>query len=175
MQRVLVVGITGAGKSSAARRLATTLGVPFHELDALALGPGWTTPPDFVDTVQAILERPGWVLDSFGYEPVREAMWAAADTVVWLDYPRRVVAARVLRRSAGRTVRRTPVFGGNIETWRSWLDPEHPVWWAMTQFRARRRLLLSLTTDPQARHLQVYRLRTPGEFESFLARLQPVR
>lgn len=175
MQRVLVVGITGAGKSTAARRIATTLGVPFHELDALAIGPGWTTPPDFFDTVQAILEQPGWVLDSYGYDQVREAMWAAADTVVWLDYPRRVVAVRVLRRSARRTVRRTPVFGGNIETWRSWLDPEHPVWWAMTQFRARRRLLLARTSDPALRHLRVHRLRTSGEFENFVTRLGAAR
>ncbi|MGW6871433.1 AAA family ATPase [Streptomyces xanthophaeus] len=49
MRRVLVVGISGAGKSTAARALERRLGLPFHELDALRFsGPGWAVEPDCV-------------------------------------------------------------------------------------------------------------------------------
>lgn len=39
-----------------------------------------------------------------------------------MDYPRRVIMPRVLRRSVWRTVTREVLFGGNRETWTGWLD-----------------------------------------------------
>ncbi|MER6939714.1 shikimate kinase [Nocardioides sp. NPDC127514] len=39
--RVSVVGSSGSGKSTVARRLAETLGVRYVELDALHWRPGW--------------------------------------------------------------------------------------------------------------------------------------
>ncbi|MCL5946925.1 MAG: hypothetical protein M1298_02760, partial [Chloroflexi bacterium] len=44
--RVAIVGITGVGKTSLAKRLAATLGVTHVELDALYWClPGWRKPP----------------------------------------------------------------------------------------------------------------------------------
>lgn len=166
MRRVLVVGMSGAGKTTAARRLAARLGIPFHEMDALAIGPDWSTPPDLVERVDQIVTQPSWVFDSWGYEPVRDAMWAAADTVVWLDYPARVVLPRLARRSLGRSLRRTEIFGGNRETWRHWLSAEHPFWYAIRHFRARRAELTRRTRD--GTHLRRVRLTRPADFERWL-------
>jgi adenylate kinase family enzyme len=167
MHRVLVVGITGAGKTSAAQRLANALGAPFHEMDALAIGPEWSTPPDFERTVATILAQPRWVFDSYGYEKVSAAMWAAADTAIWLDYPLRLVLFRVLRRSLSRSWHRTPMFGGNIETWRSSLSSDHPVWWALRQHGPRRLLLADLTCR-NFEHMRTVRLTSPAEFDRWL-------
>ena len=52
MRRVLVVGMSGAGKTTAARRVGAKLGLPFHEMDALAIGPRWSQPPGLVDEVK---------------------------------------------------------------------------------------------------------------------------
>lgn len=158
--------MSGAGKTTAARRLAAALGLPFHEMDALALGPGWSTTPTLVADVEAIVGEPGWIIDSWGYPPVRDLMWAAADTVVWLDYPRRVVLPRLLRRSLSRSWRREPVFGGNVERWRDWLTRDHPFWHAVATFGSRRAYLAERTG--REGHLRVLRFDDPHDFETWL-------
>jgi adenylate kinase family enzyme len=72
MRRVLVVGSSGAGKTTAARRVAGKLGLPFHEMDVLALGPKWSQAPDLVDEVKRITTEPTWIFDSCGYPAVRD-------------------------------------------------------------------------------------------------------
>lgn len=168
VRRVLVVGMTGAGKTTAARRLSVRLAVPFHELDELAIGPNWATPVSFVSDVQQILEEPGWVFDSYGYDQVREQMWQAADSIVWLDYTRARILGRVLRRSLSRSLRRQPVFGGNRETWRGWFSRDHPVWWAMSQLENRRHTITALT-EAAASHATICRFHRPDQFDAWLA------
>ena len=167
MQRVLVVGMSGAGKTTAARRLAELLHAPFHEMDALAIGPGWSTPSGLAQSVERIVAQPAWVFDSWGYQPVRELMWVSADTIVWLDYPRRIVLPRLTRRSLQRSARRTKIFGGNVETWRGWLRRDHPVWFAIITFGARRRLIRGLISATPG--LQTHRFERPAELERWLA------
>lgn len=166
MRRVLVVGMSGAGKTTAGRRLAGRLGVPFHEVDALAIGPGWSVRPTLVADVAALVTGPGWIVDSWGRPEVRDALWGAADTVVWLDYPRRVVLPRLLRRSLRRSWRRERVFGGNVERWREWFTREHPVRHAVATFGARRAHLAGRAA--RGGRPRVVRLRSPAEFETWL-------
>jgi adenylate kinase family enzyme len=169
VRRVLVVGMSGAGKTTAARRVADRLGLPFHELDVLALGPGWSVAPDLVDQVKRITAGPSWVFDSWGYPAVRDLMWQSADTILWLDYPARVVMPRLIGRSVARTAKRTELFGGNRETVREWLRPEHPVWSAAATMRARRAYLFDRTTGSV--HCRTVRFTSPGEFERWYERL----
>jgi hypothetical protein len=166
VQRVLVVGMSGAGKTTAARRVADLIDAPFHEMDALAIGPDWSTPTDLVPSVEWIVAEPSWVFDSWGYEAVRDVMWARADTIVWLDYPRRVVLPRLIRRSLRRSIRRTEIFGGNTETWRGWLHRDHPVWFAISTFGARRRYLLERTDA--ASDLSTLRFSRPADLDRWL-------
>jgi adenylate kinase family enzyme len=169
MKRILVAGISGAGKTTMARALAARLGLPFHEMDALKfVGPGWATDPDFPQRVAAIASGPGWVVDSFGYPEVRDLLWTRADAVVWLDYPRSVIMPRVLRRSLARTLRRERIFGGNVETVSGWFRSDHPVWWAWSQHAARRAEIERRADDPGFAPLQVIRFRSPRAADRWL-------
>ena len=168
MRRVLVVAMSGAGKTTAARRIAERHGLAFHEMDVLAIGPGWSTRAGFVPEVERIVGTDGWVIDSWGPPEVRELMWSRADTVVWLDYPRRVVLPRLWRRSWQRSWSRRPVFGGNRERWRDWASPGHPFWHAVTTFAERRHLIARRTAVRP--HLRTHRFRSPRELEAWLER-----
>ena len=163
MRRVLVVGMSGAGKTTAARRVGAKLGLPFHEMDALALGPNWSQPPGLVDEVKRITAEPAWIFDSWGYPAVRDIMWQSADTILWLDYPATVVLPRLVRRSMVRTATNAELFGGNRETLREWLSPDHPVWSAAATFRERREYLFDRTA--RSRHCRTVRFTSQREFE----------
>ncbi|MFI5992631.1 AAA family ATPase [Streptomyces sp. NPDC051362] len=166
------MGSTGAGKTTLARAVSGRLGIPFHEMDALAItGPGWQENPRLIDDVSRLSEGPAWVIDSFGHPSVRDLLWERADTVVWLDHPRTVVMRRVLRRSAARTLLRRRVFGGNVETFGSWFDAEHPVWWAWSQYATRRSDIAARCEAPRPTPLKVVHLRTPRATRTWLTRL----
>ena len=66
--RIAVVGSSGSGKSTFARRLGDALGQPVIELDAINWQSGWkdlvTTDPDaFVRRVEADIRGDNWVVD----------------------------------------------------------------------------------------------------------------
>ncbi len=172
MERILVVGVTGAGKSTLAQALSSRLGLPYHEMDALYFnGPNWAINNKVNEDVSRLTAEPRWIIDSLGYPEVRDLLWARADTVVWLDYPKRVIMPRVLRRSIQRTVTREVLFGGNRETWTDWLSREHPAWWAWSQHGARRREVNRRVRDPRFTPLNTLRFGHPHDTAAWLASL----
>ncbi|MEU1529193.1 AAA family ATPase [Streptomyces fagopyri] len=172
MKRILVAGITGAGKTTMAQALAARLQLPFHEMDALKFtGPQWASNPDLHQQVSTIAATPGWVFDSFGYPEVRDLLWTHADTVVWLDYPRSVIMPRILRRSLRRTLLRERIFGGNVETLSGWFRSDHPAWWAWSQHGARRSEIDRRAQDPHFAPLHVIRFRSPRRADAWLRTL----
>ncbi|MEU0039614.1 MULTISPECIES: AAA family ATPase [unclassified Streptomyces] len=173
MKRILVAGITGAGKTTMAQALAVRLELPFHEMDALKFtGPRWASNPDLREQVATIAATPGWIFDSFGYPEVRDLLWTHADTVVWLDYPKSVIMPRILRRSLRRTLLRERIFGGNVETLSGWFSSDHPAWWAWSQHGARRSEIARRTQDPRFAPLHVIRFRSPRRADQWLRTLR---
>jgi adenylate kinase family enzyme len=162
--RVVVVGSSGAGKSTLAAQLAARLDAIHIELDAFQHGPNWeqATPDQLRERTAAALEAERWVCDG-NYETVRDLVWGRADTLVWLDYDRPVVMARVVRRSVRRAVTREPLWNGNRERWQRWADPEHPIRWAWSTHARRRSELADAIARPEHAHLQVVRFRRPRD------------
>ena len=101
MQRVLVIGIPGAGKSTFSRKLVERTGLPLIHLDKEFWQPGWkVTPRDqWRAKVVTLAARDAWVMDG-NYDSSLDLRLPRADTVVWFDYPRRVAIPRVLWRVA---------------------------------------------------------------------------
>lgn len=62
--KINVVGTSGVGKSTLARRLAQELSLPYIEMDVLYWLPEWQGTPDdeFYAKLAAALAAPGWCL-----------------------------------------------------------------------------------------------------------------
>jgi adenylate kinase family enzyme len=119
MRKVAVIAsASGCGKTTVGRALAARLGVPFVELDALNHGPGWTeaTAAELRARVAPIVATDGWVIDGGYRRKLGDLVLEGADTVVWLDLPRREWVPRLVRRTIRRIVTREELWGGNHET-----------------------------------------------------------
>lgn len=171
--RIAVAGVSGAGKTTLAGRLAERLGLPHTELDGLYHGPGWTPRETFADEVRAVLEAPAWVVE-WQYRKVRALILERAELLVWLDLPTPVVLRQVTGRTLRRRARREVLWNGNQEPpLRTILtDDEHILRWAWSTRNSLRRLDERLATE--APHLVVVRLRSRAQVEDWFQRLPRV-
>ena len=99
MQKVIVIGCPGSGKSTFSRKLSAVTGLPLYHLDNLYWNPDRTTVERevFLDRLEAALSRDAWIIDG-NYGSTMELRLQACDTVFFLDYPTQVclegIAAR---------------------------------------------------------------------------------
>ncbi len=100
MNKVIVIGSGGAGKTTVAREIAAVTGLPLVHLDRFYWRPGWVpTPADEWHRVVAnVVAADRWVIDG-NYGGTMNLRLAAADTVVFLDVPRLRCLARIVKRA----------------------------------------------------------------------------
>jgi adenylate kinase family enzyme len=100
MQKILIIGSGGAGKSTLARRLGVVTGIEVHHLDRVYWRPGLVKPPrdEWMASLQALLSKPAWILDG-NYSGTLKERLLACDTVVFLDMPKSQCFWRVLVRA----------------------------------------------------------------------------
>ena len=170
-RRINVVGTSSVGKTTMAAALASLLGVPHVELDALHWESNWTEATDEVlrARVRSAIAGGGWVVDG-NYAKARDLVWDRAETVVWLDLPLRTILRRYLGRTVRRVARREELWSGNRERLSTQLfSRESLLWWILSTYRRRRREYPALfAARPE---LVVVRLRSAREAEHWLANL----
>lgn len=94
------MGPGGAGKSVLARRMGERTGLPVIHLDAHYWSAGWVEPPReaWDRKVRELIAGERWIMDG-NYGRTVGVRFAAADTIVFLDFPRRISIPRVVRRA----------------------------------------------------------------------------
>lgn len=137
--RLLIYGVTGSGKSVAARRIAERLGVPCHLADELTWEKRWT-PVDQDEQRRrfaAIAAQQSWVLDT-AYGAWLNVIIPRTDLIVGLDYPRWFSLSRLVRRTAARVIDKRPICNGNVETVRGVLGTNSILRWHFRSFARKR-------------------------------------
>jgi adenylate kinase family enzyme len=171
MQRINVKGTSGAGKTTFAQELATRLGLPLAELDALHHGPNWTeaSAEELQARVRAFMDSAseGWVIDGNYERKLGGLVLDAADTIVWLDPPLRTLLRRLWRRTSWRIRNDVELWNGNREDWGNALFGWESlfVWMVRTFFRHRREWPRAFADDPR-----YVRLRSAAEARAWLER-----
>ena len=179
MRRVSVVGNAGSGKSRLARRIAAAVDVPCVELDAIHHLPGWEPidPDEFMARIGAIASTDGWVIDgNYRTVVIDGPVWQHADTVVWLDLPRRTVMRQVVTRTLRRVIRREELWNGNREPLRNlwaWDPYKSIIRWAWTQHEKYQDRFGSAMGSPAYAHIDFVRLKSHEEAERWLSGLKP--
>lgn len=103
MERVIIIGCAGAGKSTFARGLRDVTGLPLYYLDRLWHRPDRTTVTraEFDAGLEEILRRDRWIIDG-NYRRTLEVRLRACDTVFLLDMPLEVCLAGAAARIGKR-------------------------------------------------------------------------
>lgn len=172
-----MVGGPGSGKSTLARQVSQVLGLEYVEIDAMWWQADWV-PAGRAELEQLLLARLGanerWVTDG-NYIDVGalDIIVPGADTLVWLDLPRRTCMRRAVLRTACRIGRKQELWAGNRENvsnlaprqlvrlWRRW--PSYP------------RQIHELAASGACTHLFVVRLRSPRQVRTWIRAIRSGR
>ncbi|MDE0120966.1 MAG: adenylate kinase [bacterium] len=171
--RLVVIGTSGAGKTTLAERIAQALDMSHVEFDGIRHGPDWTETPDevFRETLRRQLQGDRWVADG-NYSFARDIVWPRATTVVWLDFPIRVVMWRLFWRTMRRGFFREELWNGNRERlWWHFFSRQSLFLWAMQTHWHRRRTIPAALAHPEHAHLDLVHLRSPREAHQWLLTL----
>lgn len=170
--RINVVGTSGSGKSTYAKRLAAILHAPHIEMDALFWGPNWTQASDnaLAANLAAALAAPKWVLDG-NYTRTIPIKWAQVDAVIWLDLPFALTLRQAITRAAIRAWRKDELWPGtgNRENFRkSFFSRDSVIAWTIKTYAKTRRNYESLMADPRFAHICFVRLQSWKQAEILL-------
>jgi adenylate kinase family enzyme len=164
MRKILVLGMSGAGKTTLALELGRRLGLPVVHLDRVFWKPGWreSTWTEFDRKVDRLLKKPRWIMDGY-YGRTLKRRLRRADTVIFLDYPRWFCFVRIFKR---------------LMFWRKRPRPDLPkgccerIDWGFIRwtwdFNSRNRKTLDLILHLRRRGVRVYRFTRPRQTRMFL-------
>lgn len=165
MQKALVIGCPGSGKSTFARRLQAATGLPLIYLDQLNWNADktWVSPETLDARIEAALAGDQWIIDG-NYSRTLEVRLQACDTVFFLDYPLELCLKSVAQRI------------GTVRPDMPWveeeLDPEFADF--IRAFpQTTRPKILTLLERYQDRAIHIFHSR--AEADAFLARLSTGR
>jgi adenylate kinase family enzyme len=99
MQRILIIGCGGAGKSTLSRKLHAITGIPLIHLDQSYWQPNWVEPDkdDWTRTVTELIQAPSWIIDG-NYGGTMDIRIQRADTIIFMDASRWKCLFRIVKR-----------------------------------------------------------------------------
>lgn len=171
--RINVIGTTGAGKSTLAKKLAVILGHPYIEIDQIFWGPNWKKPTnrEFYDNLKSFLDNhPTFILDG-NYTKATALKWTYSETVIWVN----LSFAQTLRQLIGRTLKRLvtqkelwPNTGNRESIYAHLFTKDSIFYWFFKTFKGNQIKFRSDTVLKQWAHIQFIELTSNADVREFI-------
>lgn len=174
--RYVVVGTSGSGKSTFARKLSAITHASYVELDDLHWSEDWTPRPrqEFESHVRRATSGEAWVVDG-NYSIIRPIVWSKATHVVWLNYARSVVFSRIVWRTLRRAATRETLWHGNRESFsKALLSKESILLWSFTTYSKNLAKYTALREENEHPQLVWTELHSPKNARDFLRKQVPL-
>ena len=99
MNRIIVIGCPGSGKSTFSKVLHRATGIPLYHLDMMYWNKDKTKVPReiFLRNLNETLDKDCWIIDG-NYESTMEMRIEKCDTIFFLDYPMAVCVEGIMSR-----------------------------------------------------------------------------
>lgn len=166
--KIVIVGSTGSGKSTFAKRLSEIKKIKHYEIDSLFWRPDWVKTPndEFRRLMDEVTANQSWIVDG-NYKVIQDLTIGRADTVIWLDYS----FTRTLKQLTNRTVRRlidkTPLWHNNRESLRLTFSKDSIILYMVTQFKRKRRWCESLMASEELKHIEWHQIKNRKQENDF--------
>ncbi|MBB5350237.1 adenylate kinase family enzyme [Haloferula luteola] len=164
MKRVSIIGCSGAGKSTFARKLHEVTGLPLVHLDQEFWQPGWkaSSKEVFQARIRERCEGDQWIMDGHYFSTLPSRL-VRSDTLIFFDYP--------TWRCLGRTLKRTMKYRGKVRPDGASGCPERWDWGFLRYIvgfrkRLRERTLELIRTHPE---VEVHVFLHPRDAARFLS------
>ncbi|OQR80496.1 inward rectifier K channel (IRK-C) family protein [Thraustotheca clavata] len=173
VSRVVVFGMTCAGKSTCALHLSKAFDLPLIESDALFWAPQWIPVPkdEYVKNVDIATAENAWVMAGCS-KAARELVLQRATIVLWLDFSLWLLFKRLCVRTFNRWWYQELLWGTNTES--MW---QHFQFWSeeslfhhlfLRYWQRKTEFPLLFAKYP---HLKIHRFHTPEQLEIYLSSL----
>ena len=166
MERILIIGCPGAGKTTLALALGKKLHLPVVHLDQLWWKGNWetVTREEFDSRLAMALNGEKWIVDG-NYSRTIEMRLAKCDTIIYLDFDRWTCLWGMFSRVVRNYGKTRPDMGGNCK---ERFDPEFIRW--IWNFNKQNRVR-NYTWISQAKHAKAIVLKNRKEVKEFLQSL----
>ncbi|MEB6667729.1 adenylate kinase [Acinetobacter vivianii] len=177
MKFINIIGTTGSGKSTFARKLADQRKLQNIELDNLLWLDDWQESSNdalFLKLKIAMENAAtGWTIDGL-YTRTIPMIMEKVDTVIWLDYPFHINLYRLTKRTLGRVISRKKLWenSNNRESLKLMLSKESIFIWLIKSYPKNRKKYSDLMQNPAYQHIQFIRLTSPKQTEAFLKQMK---
>ena len=166
MERILIIGCPGAGKTTLALALKEKLGLPLVHLDQLWWKGNWenVTREEFDSRLAMALNMERWIIDG-NYSRTIEMRLQRCDTIIYLDFDRWQCLWGMFQRVICNYGKHRPDMGGNCKERFDWEFVKW-IWNFNDQNRVR-----NYTWIAQAKHAKAIVLKNRKEVKRFLETL----
>ncbi|RUP40908.1 MAG: adenylate kinase [Acinetobacter sp.] len=180
MKFINVIGTTGSGKSTFARKLARQLELRPIEMDDLFWLDDWQEPTDgvFFEKLKNKMDRTtgGWVLDG-NYTRTMSLKLVKIDTIVWLDYSFSRNFFHLMKRSLFNLISQRKLWenSNNRESLKLLFSKQSIFIWLIQQYPRNKAKYQMMMQDQKYQHIQFIRLTSPKQAAEFLQQIKVVQ
>lgn len=101
MERVMIIGSNGAGKSTFSYELSSKTDLPLIHIDKIYWRNHWEVTPrnEFESMVLTEAQKPYWIIEGNNIRSLNQRL-AYADTVIWFEFPPVLCVINILKRES---------------------------------------------------------------------------
>jgi adenylate kinase family enzyme len=169
MKCIMIVGVSGSGKTYTAEMLGKLLIIPFYDLDEYYWDPGWRKKEkdEFAKSIKEITAKETWII-SGNFSSMEIPIWQRCDCIIWLDYSIYRCLAQSFYRSLKRIIFRTPCCNGNYETFTQlFFSRNSIIRWVLTSYK-KRKIFYNQIFNNHSNKKTFLRFTSPKETNSWL-------
>ena len=87
--KIAIIGNGGGGKSTLAKKMASSLNLPLTHVDSIQFLPGmnFRDSAETSEQLREIASKEKWIIDGFGSLEVMEERFQKADKIIFIDFP----------------------------------------------------------------------------------------